>query len=287
MATRGPTRGEVWDPKQCAVFSETKGRFGGLSNMAPDFAMEVNGVRIRTVEALYQACRFPHLPNVQQAIVAEPSPMMAKRISRKHRSESRSDWKEVQIPVMRWCLRVKLAHSVERFGALLRSTGDREIVERSTKDSFWGAKEAEGRLVGRNRLGLLLMELRVMVCDEPEAQLRTVDPLAIDDFLLYGKPIEKVVTRPLLPLAPPPRRARGFSVDEWTQRVRDAEPRHLWNGDLGEMVLRRINGAAPPTASQKAIAREVQRYMDLHPNANALEARRHVLRRRRQRRRTP
>lgn len=288
MATRRPTKRRVWDPKLCAVFSETKGRFGGLSNMAPDFAMEVNGVWIRTVEALYQACRFPHLPDVQRAIVAEPSPMKAKWISRAHQAETRSNWmRQLRIPVMRWCLRVKLAHNVERFGALLRSTGNKDIVERSRDDDDWGAKETDGRLVGRNQLGLLLMELRTIVCETPEPQLRTVEPPAIHDFLLYGEPIATVVTRPLPPLEPVPPRPRGISVDQWVQQVRDSEPPHLWNGDLGEMFLRRINGPAPPTASAKQIAREVQRYMDLHPDANRFEAKRHVLARRRQRRRTP
>lgn len=123
-----------------------------------------------------------------------------------------------------------------------------------------------------------------MVCDEPEARLRTVEPPAIDDLLLYGEPIAKVVTRPLPPLAPLPPRARGVSVEQWIQQVRDAEPRHLWNGDLEEMLIRRMSGNAPPTASKQLIAREVQRYMDLHPNAGSIEARRHVLRLRRQRR---
>jgi type I restriction enzyme S subunit len=48
-------------------------RFGGLSNMAPGFPQRVNGVRTRTSKALYQACRFPPLPDVQRKILDEHS----------------------------------------------------------------------------------------------------------------------------------------------------------------------------------------------------------------------
>ena len=56
----------TYDPAASVVFLKTNERFGGLSNMAPGFPLRVNGVRIRTSEALYQACRFPHLPDVHR-----------------------------------------------------------------------------------------------------------------------------------------------------------------------------------------------------------------------------
>src|SRR5215831_8450044 len=71
------------------------------------------------------------------------------------------DWEQVQEAVMRWCLRVKLAQHVTKFGGLLRGSAPRPIVERSRKDRFWGGVlEADGVLRGENRLGRLLMELR-------------------------------------------------------------------------------------------------------------------------------
>jgi len=177
------------------IVHKTKDRFGGLSNMASGFPVRVNGVRILTIEALYQACRFPHLPEVQREIIKQHSPMTAKMKSKPHRAKSRSDWDDVRFKVMRWCLRVKLAQNYERFGYLLLSTDNRQIVEFSRKDDYWGAVAAEddeGVLVGQNILGRLLMELRDKYRDDTEQELRAVPVLNIKDFQLFGRAIEPV-----------------------------------------------------------------------------------------------
>lgn len=180
---------------EAVVFCKTKENFGGLSNMASGFPLQINGVRVLTTEALYQACRFPHLPEVQLEIIGQHSPMTAKTKSRPRRMESRLDWDEVRFKVMRWCLRVKLAQNYEEFGRLLLSTRDRPIVEQSRRDDYWGAKltDETGRtLIGQNVLGRLLMELREKLKDDVDDILKTVHPLAIPDFLLLGRPIETV-----------------------------------------------------------------------------------------------
>ena len=142
-------------------FRQTKERYGGLSNMAPGFPIVVNGIRIPTSEALYQACRFPNRPDVQRQIVRQRSPMTAKMKAKRFINDTRHDWDSVRVNVMRWCLRVKLAQNWTTFGRLLLSTGDAPIVEDSRKDAFWGAKRTDdGELVGTNALGRLLMELR-------------------------------------------------------------------------------------------------------------------------------
>lgn len=177
------------------VVYKTKQDFGGLSNMASGFPLQINGVRILTTEALYQACRFPHMPEVQREIIGQHSPMTAKMKSKPHRNSSRPDWDDVRYKVMRWCLRVKLAQNYEEFGRLLLATRDRLIVEQSRKDDYWGAKladEAGEILVGQNILGRLLMELREKLKDDAEGALKVVPPLGISDFLLLGKPIETV-----------------------------------------------------------------------------------------------
>ncbi len=170
------------------AFRKTGETFGGLSNMAPGFPISLLGHRIRTAEALYQACRFPHLPDVQRMILAETSPMTAKMRSKPYRQDSRPDWDAVRVPIMKWCLRMKLASNWSTFSALLLKTGDRPIVEDSRKDDFWGAKPGADTLEGRNVLGRLLMELRAALVAEPE-ELRTVKPVPIADFLLLRMPI--------------------------------------------------------------------------------------------------
>lgn len=183
---------------EVVVVYKTKQDFGGLSNMASGYPLHINGVRILTTEALYQACRFPHMPEVQREIIGQHSPMTAKMKSKPHRKDSRPDWDDVRYKVMRWCLRVKLAQNYEEFGRLLLATHDRPIVEQSRKDDYWGAKlsdETGDRLIGQNVLGRLLMELREKLKDDVDGVLKTVPPLGIPDFLLLSKPIETVTSK--------------------------------------------------------------------------------------------
>lgn len=186
------TRSEV------IVVYKTKDDFGGLSNMASGYPLQVNGVRVLTTEALYQACRFPHMPQVQREIIGQRSPMTAKMKSKPHRKNSRPDWDDVRYRVMRWCLRVKLAQNYEEFGRLLLTTGDRLIVEQSRRDKYWGAilvDSAGETLVGQNVLGRLLMELREKLRYDQEMALKFVPPLNIPDFLLLGDPIGPIMGR--------------------------------------------------------------------------------------------
>lgn len=182
---------------ESVVVYKTKEDFGGLSNMASGYPLQVNGVRILTTEALYQACRFPLLPEVQREIIGQHSPMTAKMKSKPHRKLTRPDWDDVRFKIMRWCLRVKLAQNYGEFGRLLLATRDRPIVEQSRKDDYWGAKIADDdeTLTGQNVLGRLLMELRERLKQDSSEQLLTVAPLNIPDFLLLGRPIETVTGR--------------------------------------------------------------------------------------------
>ena len=163
--------------------------------MAAGFPLKVNGIDVRTSEALYQACRFPHMAEVQRRIIDARSPMTAKMRGKPFRNQSRPDWHAVQVKVMRWSLRVKLAQNWREFGALVLATGDLPIVERSRRDDFWGAKDAEdGSLVGMNVLGRLLMELREALKADTSESLRVVEPLSIPEFLLFEVPIVTIRT---------------------------------------------------------------------------------------------
>lgn len=172
-------------------FKSTKAEFGGLSNMAAGFSVNVNGIIIPTVEHLYQACRYPLFPALQEDIIRQDSPMTAKMISKKHLKYTRQDWEQVRFKVMRWCLEVKLSQNWEKFSKVLLETGDKAIVELSTKDKVWAAVKEGDKLIGTNALGRLLMELRENYVKKNEYQ-RCIDPLPIPGFLLFGNPIEEV-----------------------------------------------------------------------------------------------
>ncbi len=184
---------------ECVVFRKTNESFGGLSNMAPGFPLCVNGIRVATSEVLYQLCRFPHMPDVQRMLIGERSPMTAKMKSKPYRSQSRDDWEQIKVRVMRWCLRVKLAQNWEKFGRLLESTGERSIVEFSMKDAYWGAKPEDDQvLVGANVLGRLLMELRKQLREPERGSLAYITPPDVPGFLLLGRPIEPVVASEIM-----------------------------------------------------------------------------------------
>jgi ribA/ribD-fused uncharacterized protein len=187
------SRTRVYTRDDCIVFHKTKDAFGGLSNMASGYPLRVNGVRILTTEALYQACRFPHLPEVQKEIIGQHSPMTAKMKGKPFRDQSRRDWDDVRAKVMRWCLRVKLAQNYDRFAELLLATREKSIVEYSPRDEYWGARELnQTSLGGENVLGRLLMELRELIKIDIDRRLTVVAPLQIPNFHLFGKPIESV-----------------------------------------------------------------------------------------------
>ncbi len=185
--------------ENCVTFRKTKEEFGGLSNMASGFPLLVNGRTVLTSEALYQACRFPDHPDVQKEVLDQASPMGAKMVTRRGGRRdrcSRPDWEQVNVTIMAWCLRVKLAQNLAPFYWLLQSSGDRAIVEWSHRDRFWGAVEDEpGLLRGQNQLGRLLMILRDDAKSRWETDrgsLRTVEPLTIPNFTLLGEEIRPI-----------------------------------------------------------------------------------------------
>jgi len=191
----GRDQSRTYSRKDSVVFLKTDEPFGGLSNMAGGYPIHVNGVRILTSEALYQACRFPHLPDVQKLIIGQISPMTAKMRSKPYRKDSRPDWDQVRVRIMRWSLRMKLANNWNAFSTLLLKTGERPIVEESRKDDFWGAKVVDDgdTLVGMNVLGRLLMELREQVKQQGRDAALDIAPPDIPQFLLFGQAIEVAV----------------------------------------------------------------------------------------------
>ena len=161
--------------------------------MAGGYPLQVDGTLCLTSEALYQACRFPHLPDVQRLILDQRSPMAAKMKSKHFRNDSRTDWETVKTDVMEWCLSAKLACNWDRFSALLSSTQDKQIVEESRRDNFWGAiPRNTDELVGYNVLGQLLMDLRDSIQQSTSYPPSQITPLSIPNFMLLGERIRRV-----------------------------------------------------------------------------------------------
>jgi len=177
----------------CISFRKTKEAYGELSNMVSGYPLVVNNTFFLSSEALYQCCRFPHLPDVQKKIIEQTSPMTAKMVSKPFKLQSRLDWDMHRIKIMKWCIRVKLAQNWDRFSQVLLSTGNLAIVEDSHKDEFWGAKFNGNVFIGVNALGRLLMELREEIRDKQKEEFIKVEPPRIDNFLLFNEQI-RIVT---------------------------------------------------------------------------------------------
>lgn len=160
--------------------------------MASGYPILVNGIEVKTSEALYQAARFPHSPEVQRLVLAQSSPMSAKMKAKGHIALTRTDWNLIRSSVMYWALKVKLANNFLEFGKILEATSTKDIVELSRTDKFWAAipsKENPGVLVGVNALGRLLMKLREEYNSDRRYELLIVSPPNVSDFLLLGEKI--------------------------------------------------------------------------------------------------
>ena len=170
-------------------FQKTRDRNGAFSNMAGGMPILVCGIEIRSTEAYYQAMKFPDHPQVQELVLRERSPMIAKRVAYEHQDKIRSDWLKINVPVMRHALRLRHAHHRETMTELFIRTEDRPIVEISMRDDFWGAKPTgDGWAIGRNVLGRLWMEVRQQASD-PEFLLDGVIAPPWDRPMLLGIPV--------------------------------------------------------------------------------------------------
>lgn len=195
---------QTYSKKETCCFQKVDTEWGGLSNMKGIiYPLLVNKRRILTSEALYQACRFPDFPEIQEEIIKQKSPMAAKMKSKPYRLKcTRDDFEEEKVAIMYWCLRVKLACNPNGFGHLLKKTGTRAIVEVSHKDLFWGTKEDisnSNTIIGANVLGQLLMELRSFYLENQVSKAYlTVEPIDITNFKLFGEQIKPIVHPSLL-----------------------------------------------------------------------------------------
>jgi hypothetical protein len=117
--------------------------------------------------------------------------MTAKMKSKLYRAQTRPDWESIRIPLMRWCIEVKLLCNWDQFSNLLISTGCLPIVEESKRDDFWGAKIADNEtLIGVNALGRLLMDIRGKLDQYiKDGGKLILHPPQISNFLLFDYPI--------------------------------------------------------------------------------------------------
>ncbi len=89
-------------------------------------------------------------------IKAAPSAHEAFKIAERNKHRRRHGWDDVKVDIMRCILRAK-ANQHEYVRRKLLATGDRQLIEDSWRDDFWGWGADRN---GLNMLGKLWMEVR-------------------------------------------------------------------------------------------------------------------------------
>lgn len=126
-----------------------------LSNFSA-FALMWKGQRFDTSEAAYHWEKFPDQPGVRYEIFTAMSAHEAFKVAERNKTVRRPDWDSVKVDVMRDILRAKVDQH-EYVRRKLLATGDRELIEDSWRDDFWGWGPNRD---GKNMLGKLWMEVR-------------------------------------------------------------------------------------------------------------------------------
>ena len=142
--------------------------FYPLSNFSA-FCLYWKGLQFYNSEVAYHWEKFPDEPDIQAVIRNAISAHESFKIAECHKASRRKDWDVVKVDIMRDILRAK-ASQHEYVRRKLLQTGDRELIENSWRDDFWGWGKNRG---GQNMLGKLWMEIRTELrrrADEIEAE---------------------------------------------------------------------------------------------------------------------
>lgn len=135
-----------------------------LSNFS-SFNLKWKGLVFPTSEYVYHWEKFnwdgddatmmrPRL--VQEAIINARSSHEALVVSRVHKPQQRPDWESVRLDIMKSILLAKVDQHYYVYCKLV-DTVDRELIENSWRDDFWGWGPNRD---GKNMLGKLWMEIR-------------------------------------------------------------------------------------------------------------------------------
>ena len=144
-------------------YSNREEPYGCFSNFSPH-GVHLEGEWWPTAEHYFQAQKFREESQRAQ-IRRVSSPKEAANRGRDRSRPLRPDWEQVKDDVMRRAVHCKFETHAE-IRAVLLSTGDEEIVENAPSDYYWGCGK-DGS--GKNRLGIILMEVRdALRAAEPE-----------------------------------------------------------------------------------------------------------------------
>lgn len=126
-----------------------------LSNFSA-FRLNWQAYDFDTAEHAYHWAKFLDAPAVRSEILAARSAHHAYQIAQSNKDLRRDDWDDIKVDVMRDILRAKAGQHPYVLRKLVE-TGNRELIENSWRDDFWGWGVDRN---GQNVLGRLWMEIR-------------------------------------------------------------------------------------------------------------------------------
>ena len=156
---------ERYPAEQTVGFTSIAAEWGIFSNFAKT-PMVVNGIEFVCVEQMFHYIRLNS--ETERAEYLKVAPGLALKMKAKafeKRGIERSDWKNIAVDVMRFCLNHKYQAS-ETFRKELERSKGKSIIEdesnrRKNPDSWGAVYDAEtNEYYGKNIMGRLLMELR-------------------------------------------------------------------------------------------------------------------------------
>ena len=128
-----------------------------LSNFSA-FSLIWSGMRFDTSEAAYHWEKFRKTDRdgIGELIRLAPSAHEAFKIAEENKVLRRHDWENVKVDIMYEILHAKVEQH-EYVRRKLLATGDRELIEDSWRDCYWGWGPSQ---TGQNMLGKLWMKVR-------------------------------------------------------------------------------------------------------------------------------
>lgn len=131
--------------------------YGVFSNFDTRHPITVFGTKWETTEHAFQAMKFWGTDPEWFFFIKEANgPALAAKLGRDRTKKLRPDWERVKEDIMYQVVEAKFTQYPE-LGQLLVETGDAEIIEHTSNDSFW-ADGGDGS--GQNVLGQILMMIR-------------------------------------------------------------------------------------------------------------------------------
>jgi ribA/ribD-fused uncharacterized protein len=126
-----------------------------LSNFSA-FTLQWEGIRFDTSEHVYHWEKFPQHPRIQKEIQFAKSAHDALDIANYCRSLRLPNWDDIKLEIMFNILKEKAHQHLYVYKKLLE-TGNRELIEDSWRDDFWGWGPNKD---GHNHLGKIWMAIR-------------------------------------------------------------------------------------------------------------------------------